>query len=214
MIEMSSGYIETKFGKTLGLLKKEFPNHKEILVVYLYGSVARGDFSERHSDLDLFIVINENKVCETIKTKLNALFVPIGLELGVKVHIEYQGLRITKEDQTLIAKMIEEGKVIYSSGVFNFSSYQLGLRQFIIYSYSLKDSKSKTMFSKTLHGRTSWYYNGKKKVVKEYEGIADNDEIIVLGNGYLMVSKKRQKDIESFFNMFGATYMIERIVYC
>ncbi len=206
-------HTETKFDRTLSLLKKQFSKHKEILVVYLYGSVARGDFSERHSDLDLFVVINKDNLPENLKKKLNSVLVPLGLEFGVKVHIEYQGLKISKEDQTLIAKMIEEGRIIYSSGVFSFSNHQLGLRQFIIYSYSLKDSKSKTMFSKTLHGRTSWYYNGKKKIVKKYEGIADHDEIIVLGNGYMMVSKNRQKDIETFFNMFGAVYAIERIVY-
>ena len=51
-----------KFEETISALKGEFTKEKNILVVYLYGSVARGDFSERHSDMDLFIIINRRIV--------------------------------------------------------------------------------------------------------------------------------------------------------
>ncbi|MBS3122278.1 nucleotidyltransferase domain-containing protein [Candidatus Woesearchaeota archaeon] len=202
-----------KFEKTLSKLKQEFSKEKEILVVYVYGSVARGDYSERHSDLDLFIVLNKKKVPASLKEKINNLIIPIGIANSVKIHLEYQGLEIRTDDQTLIAKMIEEGKIIFSRGVFNFSYQQLGLKQYIIYSYSLKDSKNKTMFSKALHGRKSWYYSGKKKIVKEYSGVADNDEIILLGKGAIMVLKKRQKDVENLFKLYDVSYNITRIVY-
>ena len=55
---------------------------------------------------------------------------------------------------------------------------QIGLKQFILYEYHLQNCKRKTMFSKTLHGRKSWYLKKGKKVVKKYPGIADNEEII------------------------------------
>lgn len=202
-----------KFEETLNELKKEFTGEKSILIVYLYGSVARGDFSERHSDMDLLIILNKKIANEKNRDKIENNIIPIGIRHGVKIHSEYQGTEIRKEDQTLIAKMIEEGKIIYSAGVFNFSYQQIGLRQYIVYSYSLKNLKDKSLFSKALHGRKSWYHKGKEKITKEYKGIADKESIISLGRGYLMAAKERQKDIEGLFKRFGVDYSIERVIY-
>jgi len=202
-----------KYEETLQELQKEFIREKDIIVVYLFGSVARGDFSERHSDMDLFIVINKKNLSEKLKEKINSRILPLGTAHGVRIHPEYQGIKIKAEDQSLVRKMIEEGKIIYSSGVFNFLHDQIGLKQYIIYSYSLKKSKNKTLFSKAVHGRKSWYYSGKEKIVKEYKGIADKEDIIPLGRGDIMVAKKRQKDIEILFKRFNIDYQIKRIVY-
>ncbi|MCX6706975.1 MAG: nucleotidyltransferase domain-containing protein [Candidatus Woesearchaeota archaeon] len=202
-----------KFDEAISALKGELIKEKNVLVVYLYGSVARGDFSERHSDMDLFIVLNGKNVTERIKERMNSRIMPIGLRYGVRMHPEYQGTDIKKQDQSLIEKIIEEGKIIYSAGIFNLSYKQIGLKQYIIYSYSLKNMKNRSLFSKALHGRKSWYYKGNEKVVKEYRGIADKESIILLGKGNLMIAKARQKDIEGLFNRFGVDYTIERIVY-
>lgn len=202
-----------KFEEALSALKGELTKEKDILVVYLYGSVARGDFSERHSDMDLFIILNKKTAPEKIKESINGRIMPIGLKYGVKIHPEYQGTGLRTEDQSLIEKMIEEGKIIYSAGVFNFSYKQIGLKQYIIYSYSLKNSKNKTLFSKALHGRKSWYYKGEEKIIKEYKGIADKENIILLGKGHLMAAKEKQKDMEGLFRRFDVDYKIERVVY-
>ena len=200
-----------KFEFTLSELKGTFDGNKDIITVYLYGSVARGDYSLRHSDLDLFIIVK--KLTKKIKRIIDSKIIPIGLKHGVKIHAEFQGARIKKDDQSLFRKIIEEGKIIYSSGTFNFSYEQLGLKQYVIYSFSLKNSMRKTLFSKVLHGRKAWYYKGKKKIIKEYAGIANNNEIILLGKGYLMVRKDMQKDIEILFKRFNVEYSTKRIVY-
>ncbi len=181
-----------KFEITLQKLNEIFPNINEILIVFLFGSVARGDFSLRHSDLDLFIVVKKKKITEELKEKLDATIIPVGLREGVKIQTEYQGLDITDEDRTLVRKMIQEGKIIYSTGVFTFDYQQVGLQQYIIYDFSLKKAVRATMFSKVLHGRKSWYWKGKEKIVKEYPGIIEGREIIELGKGTIMVSKQRE----------------------
>lgn len=204
---------KNKFDITLSLLQEKFSAHKEIEVVYLYGSVARGDYSLRHSDLDLLIVLS----CDSnkkIEEKIRNLFIPLGLQNGVKIQIEFVGKKITEEDHSLLRKVIEEGKVLYAKGTVVFDHLQLGLRQFIVYSYSLKKSAQKSYFSKVLHGRKSWYYdNGKKKIVKEYPGIIDNKDIFELGRGALLVAKERQQDMIRVFEQFGVVYEIKRIVY-
>ena len=205
--------MKNKYDLVIGELITRFSDIKKILAVYIYGSVARGDFSLRHSDLDLFIIINEKYPSKILIEKINNKVIAFGLKFGVKIHPEYQGLIILKEDNTLIRKIIEEGKIIYSAGVFNFMNKQIGLKQYIIYEFFSDKSKRKSYFSKILHGKKSWYYKGNEKIVKEYPGIVDNKDIINIGRGALLVIKEKQKIIENLFKEFKIDYKIKRIVY-
>lgn len=202
-----------KFEVTLQKLQELFPEIPQILVVFLFGSVARGDFSLRHSDLDLFIILKTKLVSEEMKEKLDKLILPIGYKEGVKIQTEYQGLKILHEDRTLVRKMIQEGKIIYSAGVFTFDYQQVGLQQYLIYDFWLKNALNPTMFSKVLHGRKSWYWKGKEKIVKEYKGIIDGKEIMELGKGVVMVLKQRDKDLKNIFEKFKVEYKLKKIVY-
>lgn len=206
--------MENKYSKTISRLVAEvFPNFKEILVVFLYGSVSRGDFSLRHSDLDLFIILKSKLGSETIKEKLDQIILSVGHMEGVKIHPEYQGIIIQREDRTLVQKMIQEGKIIYSTGIFTFDYQQVGLQQYLIYDFSLKNAINPTMFSKVLHGRKSWYWKGKEKVIKEYKGIIDGEDFIELGKGVMMVMKSREKDLKHIFEQFKVEYALKKIVY-
>ena len=49
--------------------------------------------------------------------------------------------------------------------------------------------------------------------MKEYPGIADNENILLVGKGGLLVSKEKQNDIESVFQRFNVDYKIRKIVY-
>ncbi len=201
------------FESTIKELKLVFPELREILIVIVYGSVARGDFSRRHSDLDLLVVLNRKKANERIKDKIRELVRPVCVKYGVRVHLEFQGYLVKDEDKTLLRKIIEEGKVIYSSGIWVFNNELMGLKQYILYSFSALNSEKRTLFSKVLHGKKSWYYKGKKKIVKEYPGIVDNENIISAGRGSLLVGKEKQKDIEAIFQKFNIDYKIKKIVY-
>ena len=206
--------MDNKYSKTINrLIADVFPNLKEILVVFLYGSVARGDYSLRHSDLDLFIVLKNKLVNEKVKERLDELILPLGYKEGVKIHPEYQGIEIQHEDRTLVQKMIQEGKIIYSTGVFTFDYQQVGLQQYIIYDFWLKNAINPTMFSKVLHGRKSWYWKGKEKIIKTYPGLLDGKEIIELGKGVIMVSKQKEKDLKHIFEQFKVEYKMRKIVY-
>ncbi len=195
------------------LLMKVFPKIREILVVFVYGSVFRGDFSVRHSDLDLFIVLKKKELTPKFKEKLDDLIIPPGYKYGVKIHPEYQSLNITYEDQSLVRKMIEEGKIIYSTGVFSFGTELVGLKQYVIYDFSLQKANNPTMFSKVLHGRKSWYRQGKKKIIKSYLGVLDGEKIIGLGKGTLMVAKEKEKELLEIFQNFAVEYELKKVVY-
>ncbi len=206
--------MENKYSKVIEELTSGiFPKLKDILVVFLYGSVARGDFSLRHSDLDLLIILKSTSISEKMKEKLINQILPVGYRQGVKIHPEFQGLRIRPEDRTLLEKMIEEGEIIYSSGIFTYDHQQIGLQQYFIYEFSLKKSKKSTLFSKTIHGRKSWYWKGNEKVVKTYPGIIDGKSIMELGRGAIMVCKDKEKDLKHIFDNFGVDYKLKKMVY-
>lgn len=194
-------------------VKIAFSYFNEVLTAILYGSVARRDFSRRHSDLDLFVVINKKKIGNGLKRKIDEKIASICFRHSVRVHLEFQGIAIKDQDRTLIKKIIEEGKVIYSSGIWTFNNKLIGLKQYILYSLSAAHSKKRTLFSKVLHGKKSWYYKGKEKIVKEYPGIIDNENIMLIGRGGLLVSKEKQKDIQYTFQKFNIDYKIKKIVY-
>lgn len=204
--------MKNKFELTIELLQNTFLQIKEIVIVYAYGSVARGDYSLRHSDLDLFIILKKERN-KRLEEKMTNILIPIGLRFGVQIQIEYMGKIIKEEDHSLLRKMIEEGKPIYASGSFVIDGLQLGLRQFLIYSYSLKNNKKKSYFSKILHGRKSWYYTKGKKIVKEYQGIIDDRDIIEMGRGTIMIAKEKQKDILHLFQEFEVDFHLKKIVY-
>ena len=202
-----------KFEKTIEQLQRLFPSLKEILVVFVYGSVARGDYSLRHSDLDLFIILKARKLSSRTRERLDKAILLVGYKEGVRIHLEYQRLTITAEDRTLVRKMIEEGKIIYSAGTFTFDYHLIGLQQYLIYEFTLKKSPNPTMFSKVLHGRKSWYWKGEEKVIKIYPGIIDNKDIMELGRSALMVRKNREKEMRTIFENFGVEYKLKKIVY-
>ena len=205
--------MKANFESAIDDIKIAFSCFKEVLIVILYGSVARGDFSRRHSDLDLVVIINKKKVNDKLKKKIDEKISSICFRHSVRAHLEFQGTTISEDDRTLMKKMIEEGKVIYSSGVWFFNNQLIGLKQYIIYFFSAKNSDKRTYFSKTLHGKKSWYYKGKKKIIKEYPGIIDDKKVILVGKGGLLVTKEKQEDIEFLFQKFNIDYKIKKIVY-
>ncbi|MEK6845361.1 MAG: nucleotidyltransferase domain-containing protein [Nanoarchaeota archaeon] len=206
--------MDKRLSETLRLLVEEvFPKIKELLVVFAYGSAVRGDYSPRHSDLDLFIVLRKKKVAPALTEKINRLLFSLSYKSGVKIHPEYQSLNITYEDQSLVRKMIEEGKIIYSTGVFSFGTELIGLKQYVIYDFSLHNAINRTMFSKVLHGRKSWYRQGKKKIIKSYPGVLDGEKMIGLGKGTLMVAKDKEKELLEIFGNFAVEYKLKKVVY-
>jgi predicted nucleotidyltransferase len=202
-----------KFEKTIGELKPLFPEIKEILVVILYGSVSRGDYSLRHSDLDILIILDKKKPSDRIFKKINDLILKVGSKNGVQIHIEFQSKDIREEDYSLIEKMIEEGKILYSRSLFILSTNMIGLKQYIIYDYSSDKPAVRTRISQILRGKKSWYKKEGKKIVKEYKGIADDKKIILIGKGSIMVEKEKQKEITGLFDDMGINYKTKKIVY-
>jgi len=171
---------------------------KGVFAVILYGSVARGDYSLKHSDIDIFVVLSSD-----VKNKIDSLVNDINLKYRVKVHPEYQGIDVKHEDQTLLCKMFDEGKVLFSRGFWFMNKRNLGLESFRLYRFDTSSvgKINRVMLSRALHGR------------KGLNGLIDGISIIDSGKGGLIVRKNLFKDIESFFDRFKVKYKIVKTFY-
>ncbi len=188
-----------KIEEALSGIKKSLSKNKNIFAVILYGSVARGDYSIRHSDIDILVVLSNIKAENKIKKVIDN----INLKYRVKIHPEYQDIDVKHEDRTLLCKMFEEGKILFSKGTWFMDKKQLGLETFRLYRFDTSpiDKVSRVMFSRALHGR------------KGFNGLIDNVYIIDSGKGGLLVKKNMFKDIERFFDRFKVRYKVVKTLY-
>ncbi|MBU2637385.1 MAG: nucleotidyltransferase domain-containing protein [Nanoarchaeota archaeon] len=199
--------------KAVDAFVNEMPAFKDISAVFLYGSLARGDYSKRHSDIDLLVLASKKKMPFLLKQKIEMITSRLNAEYKVRLHPEYQGLVMGKQDKSLMRKMMEEGKLVYSSGLLALGNEALGLRAFYLFEFHVGLRLMQVRLSQILHGRKSWYYYGGKKVVKSYPGLIDGKDIINMGNGRILVSRQKRKDIERIFGNLGIEYAIKKIVY-
>lgn len=187
----------SKIEEALAEIKKRL-RIKGVFAVVLYGSVARGDYSLRHSDIDILVVLSSD-----VKGKVDRLVNDINMKYRVKIHPEYQSVVVRNEDQTLLCKMFEEGRVIFSKGFWFMDKKTLGLGAFRLYRFNTSslDRVSRVMLSRALHGR------------KGLNGLIDDINVIDSGKGGLLVRKNMFKDIESFFERFKVKYKIVKTFY-
>lgn len=188
-IELAVADIKTKLSKI-----------KEVFAVILYGSVARGDYSLRHSDIDVLIILEEKKA----KLKADKAIAEISIANRVKIHPEYQTKNISQEDQTLLCKMLEEGKILFCRGLWFMNMKQLGLDTFRLYRFDTLNANkiNRVILSRALHGRN-----------KDYKGLIDDISIIDSGKGGLLVKKDSFKDVEDLLNKLNIKYKIKKTVY-
>lgn len=171
---------------------------KGVFAVILYGSVSRGDYSIKHSDIDILVVLSSD-----IKSKIDSLINDINVKYRVKIHPEYQSIDVKNEDQTLLCKMFEEGRVLFSRGFWFMNKINLGLESFRLYRFDTSSvgRVGRVMLSRALHGR------------KGLNGLIDGISIIDSGKGGLIVKKDMFNDIESFFDRFKVKYKVVKTFY-
>lgn len=176
---------------------KGLSRNKDVFAVILYGSVARGDYSIRHSDIDILVVLSNKS-----KDKVDKIINDLNLKYRVKIHPEYQGIDVKQEGQTLLWKMFEEGIVLFSRGIWFIDKNKLGLEAYRLYRFDTSSigKVSRVMLSRALHGRKG-------------SGLIDNISVIDSGRGGLLVRKNMFKDIEGFFDRFKVKYKVVKTLY-
>lgn len=192
-----SEIIKEQFEQIITKTKKELYNIKEIDAVVLFGSFARGDYSERHSDIDMMIFLDSKEKNTKLEEKIRKKIINIGLGKLVTVHTIFQYRRIEEEDKSLLLTIADEGKTIFSKKSIIINEDIVGLKSnyLIKFDTTAADQIKKNKLQRFLYGY--------KVEDKKYEGIVDGEKVISAGKGAIIVPQEMVSKIVLFAESIG-----------
>jgi predicted nucleotidyltransferase len=176
--------LEMNAEELINALKKEFGKAKNINALILFGSFARGDYSLRHSDLDLMFFLDKDIKDEKLEEEIRKKVIQLNLDKKVNVHLLFQYKKIEEEDKSLMLTIAREGQVIFAN--------KLGLKEYYLIKFETAKIKPvhKNQLQRFLYG---YKINGKK-----YLGIVDNDKVFSAGKGAILVAQELLQKILIF----------------
>jgi len=189
--------IKGQFESLIVSLKKELSKIKEINAVVLFGSFARGDYSIRHSDVDIMIFLDKEKKDTNLEERIRKKVVGLCIDKELSAHTLFQYKILEEEDKSLMRTIAKEGKVILSRKTLVISDEVLGLKEYFLVKFDSAGVKPiiKNKLQRFLYGYTM---KGKK-----YKGIVDGEKVISAGKGAVIVHQDLIKRILLFVNGIG-----------
>ena len=183
--------------RILKRIAKEFSQIKDVKLVILYGSLARGEFTSR-SDIDLFILTEGTKIKKELQEKLIQLESKIGRNIQPTIRTIAE---LKKTDTGLLQNIFQEGKILYLKEPLDISSTLL-LKQkpYLIYTFQINNlsQKEKAKFNRNLYGETKKGY--------KYEGLLHKLGGQKLSSGCVITPFSQKENIEKFFKKFKVKF--------
>ena len=174
----------------------------KIKSIILFGSTARGDFTEE-SDIDLFIDTDED-----IKQKINSRLFEF---YNSKTAKNWALLGVRKEiicKAGKIKKWKELEKSILSDGIYLYGKYEKvpkKLEHFILISYNpIKESKKRVKINRILYG----YFQKLKGKKLHYTGIIEKNSITLVSDRTLLIKSENSNGIISLLKLNKITFSI------
>jgi len=166
---------------------KELSKIKEVLVIIVYGSFARGDYGPR-SDIDLFIITKKK-----VKDKVEDAILNIDIERHIQPTIRSLE-ELKRTDFGLLRNIFREGEIIFLREPLSINLPSLlKIKPYVLLSFKLTGlpQKEKTRFNTALYGVK------KKKYV--YRGLLDLIGGKKVGRAGILIPEKEEKKIKELF---------------
>jgi predicted nucleotidyltransferase len=175
-----------------------------VVLIALYGSVARGDY-DRRSDIDILLVFNSKKIREENEGKIIELYP----DIDARVQIHQTSLDELEEEETsFIENLLKEATLLMVKPPLKLPIETiLKLKPHILFTYETKGiSLSKLV---ALH-RKLYGYKERKRVGCKTR-IYEHAGIVVkygrkLGKNSLMVPRSGANEIRELFQQMGVKY--------
>lgn len=189
--------IEKQFMVLIGSLKKELSLFNDINSVVLFGSFARGDYSVRHSDLDIMVFLEAEEKKLQLEEKIRKKIINLNLGKELNIHTIFQYKKIEEEDKSLMLTIAKEGKVLFSKKTIVISGDILGLKEYYLIKFDTTKIKPviKNKLQRFLHG---YVIKGKR-----YHGLVDGGKVLSAGKGAILVPAELLKKILLFAQEIG-----------
>lgn len=185
------------FMELLASLKKELFKIKVINAVVLFGSFARGDYSLRHSDVDLMLFLDKTEKDESLEEELRKKILSLSLSKNLNVHVLFQYQKIEGEEKSLMLTIGKEGQVLFSRCSLIISHNLLGLKEYFLIKFDTAKIKPviKNKLQRFLYGYT---IKG-----KHYVGVVGDEKVMSAGKGAIIVSQELLPKILLFAQKLG-----------
>ena len=171
--------------KIIEAVSETLKEEEDILALFLFGSRARKD-NKTESDYDFYIILDKNTKDSLREDEISKKVLAITKRFKADIHLTFQYLFILDEDKSLMLKISNEGKILFSKECLIVPYKQFGLQRYFICKWNLdkkifkgknKEAEmrtSKLMISRMLYGYVQAYlYKGQKKELKK-AGVIDN----------------------------------------
>jgi len=172
---------------------KDYPNIQSIV---LYGSYARGE-EHQGSDIDLLIVLD---IIKPIKGLNNILRIIRSVDKESKINVQLTNLK--DKNYSLYQNVAREGIVLY--GRFDIGVRELKLQPYRVINYNLAnlEPKIKVMVSKRVNGTVI----KKDKKIYKYDGLKEENGVIVLPNSSLLLPEEVSRGFIGFLDRYNVDY--------
>lgn len=183
--------------KILKKIVKELSKIEEIKIIFLYGSMARGEYTSR-SDIDLLILTSDNSKQEEIQNTI--------IELESKTGCTVQPIirtidKLHDTDSGLLQNIFNEGKILYLKEPEEIpSALLLKQKPYIIYSFKISNlsQNEKVRFNRELYKQVRKNY--------EYKGLLNKLGGKKISSGCIIVPQKNKDIIDKFLNKFSVKF--------
>jgi len=175
-----------------------------VVLLALYGSVARGEH-DRRSDIDLLMVYeSRNAQIRAYDTVLKVLS-----DLDAKIQLHETNIEdMASEDSVFVENILREGIVLFAKPSFKIPVEKvLSLKPYSLFTYSVKGLKQKQIMALR---RALYAYRWTKKVEGkkysyEYRGVVSRYGK-KLGKSCFAVPNEIARDVRSIFERIGVPY--------
>lgn len=168
-----------------------------VLVVTLFGSVARGE-AIIGSDIDIAVIYAKK---DEATMKLVEKLAPS------RTHIVHATSKELEKNVSLAGALSGEGLLLFGKPVV-IEVKKLKLKPMLIIAYDTAglDLNTRNKLSHALYGRTSTAINRGKKLVHRYEGLAARPGIFKIGKAVLLIPREKASMITKTLEAHGAKW--------
>lgn len=178
--------MKLKMDEIISIVSDTLKNEKDIIALFLFGSRAIGG-EKKTSDYDFFVVLDKNTKDSLREDELSQLVFEKTKNKAI-VHLTFQYLYVLDEDKSLLLKISQEGKLIFSKALLLGSYEQAGLQRFFLCTWQIDENRfltnkekgiktSKQIINRIFNGYSQKYTYKSEKKVSKFKGLADNSGI-------------------------------------
>ncbi|MBI4981042.1 nucleotidyltransferase domain-containing protein [Candidatus Woesearchaeota archaeon] len=189
--------LTTQFEELIFSLKNELSKIKAVNALVLFGSFARGDYSFRHSDMDVMIFLDKIEKDGKLEEELRKKVIQLNLGKKISVHTVFQYRKIEEEDKSLMLTIGREGRIIFARKSLVISNNLMGLKEYHLIRFDAANINpvNKNKLQRFLYG---YKIKGNR-----YSGIIDDEKVISAGKGAILIPHELVQKVLLFSQQIG-----------